>query len=149
MPAARRASAGQIKAAERRVLVEIAQDIGELQRAAEMMRKRDAVLLLHAEHPHRQPPDRARDAVAIAIEGLLVGRADVGDDIHLHAVDDVVEILPPESEFAHRAGEARQCRSASPLQMASMSARQQSSARRRSSRGPLESAMSSTCRQNE
>ena len=59
------------------VLVDVAQDVGELQRAAEMMRERDAVLLVHAEHADRQPPDRARDAIAIKIERRPVRRADV------------------------------------------------------------------------
>ena len=61
------------------VLVEVAQDIGQLQRAAEMMRERQARLLLHAENAHAEPADRAGDAVAIKIEGRQIGRADVGD----------------------------------------------------------------------
>ncbi len=85
--------ARQIEPAHRRVLVEIAQDIGQLQRAAEMMGERQSRLARHAEHPHRQPADRAGDAVAIKIERRAIGRADVGDDIHLHAVDDGEKIL--------------------------------------------------------
>ena len=83
----------QIEPAQRRVLVEVAQDIGELQRAAKMMGEREAVIVLHAEDTHRQPPDRAGDAVAIKVERGTVGRADVGDDIHFHAVDDGEEVL--------------------------------------------------------
>ena len=51
---------------------------------------------------HRQPSDRAGDPVAIEIERGEVGRADVGDDIHLHAVDDGEEILAPQAEVADR-----------------------------------------------
>ena len=60
--------ARQIEPADRGILVEIAQDVGELQRAPEMMREQLAVLALHAEDPHRQPPDRARHAIAIEVE---------------------------------------------------------------------------------
>ena len=100
--------ARQIEPAERGVLVEVAQDVGELQRAAEMMRERDAGVVLHAEHAHRKPADRAGDAVAIKIERRPVGRADVGDDVHLHAVDDGEEILALQVERAHRLRQARQ-----------------------------------------
>ena len=93
----------------RGVLVEVAQNVGELQRAAEMMRERHAVVALHAEHAHRQPPDRARDAVAVEIERGPVRRADVGDDVHLHAVDHGEEILALEIEVAHRLRETGKC----------------------------------------
>ena len=83
----------------RGILVEVAQDVGELQRAAEMMGERQAGIGLHAEHAHRQPPDRAGDAVAIKIERRAVGRADIGDHVHLHAVDDGDEILALEIEL--------------------------------------------------
>ena len=44
--------ARHIEAADAGVLVDVAQRIGELQRAAEMMGERDAVRLAHAEHAH-------------------------------------------------------------------------------------------------
>ena len=83
----------QIEPADAGVLVDVAQDVGQLQRAAKMMREQDAVILGEAEHPHRQPPDRARDPVAIEIEGREIGRADILRDIHFHAVDDRQKIL--------------------------------------------------------
>ena len=92
------AFARQIEPAEAGVFVDVAQDVGQLQRAAEMMRERDAVVLGEAEHPHRQPPDRAGDAVAIEIERRQVRRADVLRHVHLHAVDDGQEILALEAE---------------------------------------------------
>ena len=97
------AFARQIEPAETRILVEVAQDVGELQRAAEMVRERDAVLLAKPEHPHRQPPDGAGDAIAIEIERRHVGRADVGRHVHLHAVDDGEEILALQAKGLHRA----------------------------------------------
>ena len=106
MPAARNDFARQIEPADRRILVEVAQDVGELQRAAEMMRERDAFLRRHAENPHAEAPDRARDAVAIKIERREIGRPDVGVDIHLHAVDDVEEIGALQIEGARRDNEA-------------------------------------------
>ena len=92
----------------RGVLIEIAQDIGQLQRAAEMMRKRKPVFALHAENAHRKPPDRAGDAVAIKIERRVVRRADVGDDIHFHAVDDGEKSSRSQIEVAHRVARARE-----------------------------------------
>ena len=102
MPAAVKILPRQIEPADIRVLVDIAQDIGQLQRASEMMRQLDPGVVRHAEDPHRQTADRARDPVAIQIERCEVGRADVGHDIHFHAVDDGEEILAPEAEIADR-----------------------------------------------
>ena len=85
--------AREIEAADGGVLVEIAQDIGELQRAAEMMGEFEARPVVHAEHLDRQPPHRARHAVAIKIEDDEIGRDDVLRHIHLHAVDHGEEIL--------------------------------------------------------
>ena len=88
MPAVAQRLSRQIEAAERSILVEVAQNVGELKRPAEMMGERKTGLALHAEHPHRQPADGAGDAVAVEIERGAIGRADVGNHIHFHAVDD-------------------------------------------------------------
>ena len=93
--------ARQIEPAYGRVLVKIAQDIRHLQRTPEMMREREPCLPLHAEHAHAEAADRAGDAVAVEIEGGEIGRADVGNDVHLHAVDDGEEILALQVESAH------------------------------------------------
>ena len=85
--------ARQIEPADRGVLVDVAQDVGELQRAAEVMREGDAVVALQAEHVDRQAADGAGDAVAVEIERRPVRRADVLARVHLHAVDDRQEIL--------------------------------------------------------
>ena len=102
--------ARQVEPAHRGILVEIAQDVGELQRAAEMIGERQTGLLPHAEDPHRQPPDRAGHAVAIERERRAIRRADIGDHIHFHAVDDGEEILVLEIEGRHRRGETAQVR---------------------------------------
>ena len=49
MPACFSNSRRQIEAAHLGVLVEVAQDVGELQRPAELVRQLDAGLFLHAE----------------------------------------------------------------------------------------------------
>ena len=98
------AFARQIQAAEAGVFVDVAQDIGQLQRAAEMMGEQDAVFLGHAEHPHRQPPDGAGDAIAIEIERRKIRRTNVLWHVHLHAVDDGEKILALEAEGFHRGG---------------------------------------------
>ena len=94
--------ARQIQPADAGVFIDIAQDVGQLQRAAEMMREQDAVVLGEAEHPHRQPSDRAGDAVAIQIERRQIRRPDILRHIHLHAVDDGQEILALETESSNR-----------------------------------------------
>ena len=103
MPACVQQFARQVEAADGGVLVEVAQDVGQLQRAAEMMRELDAGLLLHAEDPHRQAADGASHAVAVEVERREIGRTDIGLDIHLHAVDHGQEIVLLQAEIAHRA----------------------------------------------
>ena len=92
----------QIQSADSRILIDVAQDVRQLQRAAEMMRQQNAVFLAETEHPHREATDRAGDAIAIQIERLGVRRANVRRDIHLHAVDDGDEILAAQAELLHR-----------------------------------------------
>ena len=67
-----------------------------------MMREQDAVVLRQAEHAHRQPPDRAGDAVAIEVERGKIRRPDVRGHVHFHAVDDGEKILALEAELLHR-----------------------------------------------
>ena len=86
------------------VFADVAQDIGQLQRATEMVRELDAVVLGQAEHPHRQTPDGARDAIAIKIEGCKIRRTNVLWHVHLHAVDDLICFVP---DVAHHAHDAR------------------------------------------
>ena len=62
------------------------------------------------EHPHRQPSDRARDAVAIQIERREIRRPDILRHIHFHAVDDGQEILALETEPSNRGDIVRQPR---------------------------------------
>ena len=55
-------------------------------------------------------PDGARDPVAIKIERCPIGSANIGNDVHFHAVDDGKEVLAVESEVADRRGETAQPR---------------------------------------
>ena len=50
----------------------------------------------------RETPDRARDAVAVKVERRPIRRADIGDHVHLHAVDDGEEVLALQIELPHR-----------------------------------------------
>ena len=104
---ARRAEifAGQVEPAEGRVLVEIAQNIGELESAAKMMREALSFRLRHPEGPRRKAPDRARHAIAIKIERGQVGCPYIALDIHLHAIEHGVEILAPQAKRMDRLGE--------------------------------------------
>ena len=105
MAAALKRLARQVEAPDRRVLVEIAQDVGELQRAPEVMGERNARRGVHPEHAHAQPADRARDAVAVEVERGEIGCPDIGEDVHLHAVDDGEKVLAAQPEGADRVGE--------------------------------------------
>ena len=142
--------ARQVEAADRGILVEVAQDVGELQRAAEMVRQLSARRLVHAEDAGRQPADGAGDAVAIEVERREIGRADVGRDIHLHAVDHGEEIVLSQAE-----GAAPALAGSSPGRPAGRRRahrgrwRHRPSAAARAGRGRVpSSAMSSTSRQN-
>ncbi|MBE7220685.1 MAG: sigma 54-interacting transcriptional regulator, partial [Caulobacteraceae bacterium] len=92
--------AREIEAAHLGVLVEVAQDVGQLQRAAEMVGEILAHGGRHAEDLHRQAPDRAGHAVAIQVELLLARRPDVLPAVHLHAVDDGEKVDPGQLETA-------------------------------------------------
>src|SRR5947207_1788512 len=50
----------------------------------------------------------ARTAIAVGVERRQIGRADVGDDVHLHAVDDGQKILAREAELPGRIVQAAQ-----------------------------------------
>ena len=85
--------ARQVQPAAPRVLVEVAQDIGQLQGAAERIGDRVRVGARIAEHMHRQMPDRGGDARAVQVERRHVRGAYVLDCVHFHAVDNSVEVL--------------------------------------------------------
>src|SRR3981081_1230708 len=92
----------QIEPADLRILVEVAQNIGELKRTPEMVGEPATVLGAEAEDLDRQAADRAGDAVAIKIKGREAGRPDIRQHVHLHAVDDGEEIRTLEPELADR-----------------------------------------------
>ena len=87
-PASVSSSAGRYKRPIAGVLVDVADDVGELQRAPEVVRDREASVGCHREGMHRQPPDRDRYTVAVQVEHGLGRRDDVRLDVHQHAVDD-------------------------------------------------------------
>ena len=85
--------ARQIEPAAPRILVEIAQDIGQLQCAAERIGDRVRVGARVAEDMHRQMPDRRGDARAIQVQRGHVRGAHIFGCVHFHAVDNSVEVL--------------------------------------------------------
>src|ERR1700722_18953876 len=97
--------ARQIEPAEARVLVDITQDVGELERAAKMMGKLDAAFVGQAENAHRKPPDDGRHAIAIEVQRRPVRSADVLLGVHRHAVDYGVEIFMLQMKAASYVGE--------------------------------------------
>ncbi len=90
-PAARRRRpdiARQIQPAALGILLQVAQDVGQLQRPAEGLGHAVGRRRRVAEGAHRQPADRRGHAIAIEIQRRQVGRDDDGLGVHLHAVDD-------------------------------------------------------------
>jgi len=146
MPACSRNSRGRTSG-RCGIFIDIAQDIGQLQRASQMMGEQDAVVPRQAEHPHRQASDRAGDAVAIQIQHCQIRRPDVLRHVHLHAIDDGQEILALEIKSSNRRDIVPQSRRRMALIeridiVAPLLKRGQPFGR-----GPSESAISSTCRQ--
>lgn len=92
----------QVEAPALRILVDVAQDVGELERPALVPREADSVRLRHAEDAHREPSDGARDPVAIEVELGFRRGDDVLLRVHRHAVDHGLEVLALEVEAAHR-----------------------------------------------
>src|SRR5262252_5327245 len=71
--------ARQIQPAYSRVLINVAKNVGQLQCPAELVSELKTRLLLHAEDFDRKPAYRARNALAIEVQGGKIGRADVFD----------------------------------------------------------------------
>ena len=67
---------------------------------AQLVGKLAAGLLVHAEDARRQSADGARHPVAIEVERGEVGRAHVGRDVHVHAVDHGEEVGLAQPEVA-------------------------------------------------
>ena len=86
--------ARKVETADGGVFVEIAQNVRQLQRAAEVEGEREAGLFIHAEDLDREAANGAGHMIAIKIKGGEIGGADVLGDVHLHAVDHGEEILP-------------------------------------------------------
>src|SRR6202011_4580206 len=87
---------------------EIAKDVGELQRPAELCRDTLARRRLLAKDPHRDPADRDCHTLAIAVELRDARRPNVSPRVHFHPVDDGQEIVTPQTVevygFAQTAG---------------------------------------------
>src|SRR6201989_151978 len=97
------AFARKIETAYLRVLVDVAENLGKLQRAAEMIGKLDPFIFAGAEDANRKAADRGRHAIAVQIERLEIRRADVLDGVHFHAVDHSEEVVHADREFVKAA----------------------------------------------
>ena len=140
--------ARQIEPAALRVLVEVAQDVGQLQGAAERIGDGVRVRALIAEDVHRQMADRAGDPRAIEVERRQIGGANVFGRVHLHPVDHREEVLAAQAvaqqRLAQRAGD--QVARAPVIERLDLRAPGRER-RLLSPGGPVSSAMSSTSRQ--
>ena len=103
--------ARQIQPAARRVLGQIAQDVGELQGAAQGVGHAVGLVLGRAEYARRNPAHGAGDPVAVEVQFFQRRRVDVGFRVHFHAGDDGDEIgaaqivsLRPRSASARDSG---------------------------------------------
>ncbi len=80
----------QVDAVTTRVFAHVADDIGELERHAKISRVFERAPVLISEDLGGQQADYARDAVTIQPQRLEIGIA-IEFEIHLHAVDDLVQ----------------------------------------------------------
>ena len=85
--------ARKIDTADRSVLVEVTQDVGQLQRSPQVVRQRPPLRRRHFKNPHRKATDRTGDAVTVQVQRGPVRSPDIAFGIHQHAVDDSVEVL--------------------------------------------------------
>ena len=106
-PKRSRSSAGRYSAPGGGVLADVAQDVPDLQRDAEVVRERGAGGPVGAvEDAEREPPDRARDAAAVELE-LVERVVPVAAHVGLGAVDEVAERVERDREAAGGVGDAR------------------------------------------
>src|SRR5207248_10915917 len=75
------------------------------------MSKCNPSLLLHSEDADRQSADRARDPIAVGIEGGVVRRPKVLDHVHFHSVDDGMEVFAAQAAVMYRRDEPARVRS--------------------------------------
>ena len=78
----------QIEPSATSVLIEIAQDIGQLQRSTERFGNRMGSIALITENMDREMADGARDTRTVEVERRKIGGASRFARIHLHPVDD-------------------------------------------------------------
>ena len=98
-PAAAQILERQVDAAAREIVLDVAQDVGQLQRDAEVQRVVARPVAPAAEDPDADQADRRGDAPAVleqVVERLVPRRV----EIHRHAVDDVLERLARQVELA-------------------------------------------------
>src|SRR6266446_101781 len=92
----------QIKPPTTGVLVEVAQDIGQLQRSTERFGDRMGSIALVPENMDREMADGARDTRTIEVERRKIGDTNRLARIHLHSVDNGEEIAPAQTIAQHR-----------------------------------------------
>src|SRR6266850_3538877 len=92
----------QIKPPTTGVLVEVAQDIGQLQRSTERFGDRMGSIALVPENMDREMADGARDTRTIEVERRKIGDTNRLASIHLHSVDNGEEIAPAQMIAQHR-----------------------------------------------
>jgi hypothetical protein len=81
-----------VESADRRVFVQIPQDIRQLQCVTETLSKLSAPVFLHSEDAGGETTDRTSHPIAIDAEHCEVGSADISGHIHVHAVDHRKEV---------------------------------------------------------
>ena len=82
--------------------IEVAQDVGQLEGAAQRGGRAASPAPAAMPKARDQPPDRAGHPIAVRVGRLGIGRTDVGGDVHRHAVDHRQEIRLPQAEVMNR-----------------------------------------------
>src|ERR1700730_16057587 len=99
--------AGQIKPLPSGVLVEIAQDVGQLQCPAKRFRDQMSGTASIAKDMHREMADGARDTGTIKVEHREIRGPNVFPGIHLHPVDNRQKIMSAQAIAQRRLAQCR------------------------------------------
>ena len=87
-----------------RVLAHVADDVGELKGQAQVLRVDARAEITIAEDLDANKPDRRRDPVTVQAQ-LVEAAIALARQIHLNAVDDLIEIVPRDGKAANAIGQ--------------------------------------------
>ena len=97
--------AWQVEPADARILIDVAQNVGDLQGPAKMFRYEVSLCARFTENVHTKTPYGGCDAIAVAVELLPRRRNDRPVGIYLHAIDYRKKVRLPEPVAGNRSNQ--------------------------------------------